>query len=134
MCKMLHFRKWNEKLVRSVRQIAPLDFAPGKSLDALYLPHEQFGECRGTDPRVRTLIFCFFSCFPAEILQANDKLTQALGQYRQVVVSHENGGGGGSATSSADAPGKEHPAAFHNSSAPACHVRVEVGREVLLGE
>ncbi|XP_075574405.1 ADP-ribosylation factor-binding protein GGA2 [Pelecanus crispus] len=40
----------------------------------------------------------------AEILQANDKLTQALGQYRQVVASHENGGGGGSATSSADAP------------------------------
>ncbi|XP_010288938.1 PREDICTED: ADP-ribosylation factor-binding protein GGA2 [Phaethon lepturus] len=40
----------------------------------------------------------------AEILQANDKLTQALGQYRQVAASHENGGGGGSATSSADAP------------------------------
>ncbi|XP_040448146.1 ADP-ribosylation factor-binding protein GGA2 isoform X2 [Falco naumanni] len=40
----------------------------------------------------------------AEILQANDKLTQALGHYRQVVASHENGGGGGSATSSADAP------------------------------
>ncbi|XP_072734102.1 ADP-ribosylation factor-binding protein GGA2 [Ciconia boyciana] len=40
----------------------------------------------------------------AEILQANDKLTQALGQYRQVVASHENGGGGGSATGSADAP------------------------------
>ncbi|NXS90933.1 GGA1 protein, partial [Jacana jacana] len=40
----------------------------------------------------------------AEILQANDKLTQALGQYRQVVASHENGGGEGSATSSADAP------------------------------
>ncbi|KAM7091521.1 ADP-ribosylation factor-binding protein GGA2 [Ciconia maguari] len=40
----------------------------------------------------------------AEILQANDKLTQALGLYRQVVASHENGGGGGSATGSADAP------------------------------
>ncbi|XP_074960652.1 ADP-ribosylation factor-binding protein GGA2 isoform X1 [Phalacrocorax aristotelis] len=40
----------------------------------------------------------------AEILQANDKLTQVLGQYRQVVASHENGGGGDSATSSADAP------------------------------
>ncbi|KAM6352518.1 ADP-ribosylation factor-binding protein GGA2 isoform 2-T2 [Alca torda] len=40
----------------------------------------------------------------AEILQANDKLTQALGQYRQVVASHENGGGGSSATNSADAP------------------------------
>ncbi|NXT93805.1 GGA2 protein, partial [Anhinga rufa] len=40
----------------------------------------------------------------AEILQANDKLTQVLGQYRQVVASHENGGGGSSATSSADAP------------------------------
>ncbi|XP_075292710.1 ADP-ribosylation factor-binding protein GGA2 isoform X2 [Opisthocomus hoazin] len=40
----------------------------------------------------------------AEILQANDKLTQALGQYKQVVASHENGGGGGAATSAADAP------------------------------
>ncbi|KAM6299386.1 ADP-ribosylation factor-binding protein GGA2 [Aegotheles albertisi] len=40
----------------------------------------------------------------AEILQANDKLTQALGQYRQVVASHENGDEGGSATSSSDAP------------------------------
>nr|XP_010305445.1 PREDICTED: ADP-ribosylation factor-binding protein GGA2 [Balearica regulorum gibbericeps] len=40
----------------------------------------------------------------AEILQANDRLTQALRQYRQVVASHENGGGGGSVTSSADAP------------------------------
>uniref|UniRef100_A0A8C3KCF1 Golgi associated, gamma adaptin ear containing, ARF binding protein 2 n=1 Tax=Calidris pygmaea TaxID=425635 RepID=A0A8C3KCF1_9CHAR len=55
----------------------------------------------------------------AEILQANDKLTQALGQYRQIVASHENGCGEDSATSSADAPGKEHPAAFYNSSAPA---------------
>uniref|UniRef100_A0A8C4UUC3 Golgi associated, gamma adaptin ear containing, ARF binding protein 2 n=1 Tax=Falco tinnunculus TaxID=100819 RepID=A0A8C4UUC3_FALTI len=60
----------------------------------------------------------------AEILQANDKLTQALGHYRQVVASHENGGGGGSATSSADAPGKEHPAAFHNSSASVCPVGI----------
>uniref|UniRef100_A0A8B9MA64 Golgi associated, gamma adaptin ear containing, ARF binding protein 2 n=1 Tax=Accipiter nisus TaxID=211598 RepID=A0A8B9MA64_9AVES len=58
----------------------------------------------------------------AEILQANDKLTQVLGQYRQVVARHENGDGGGSATSSADAAGKEHPAAFHDSSAPARHV------------
>ncbi|XP_010000889.1 PREDICTED: ADP-ribosylation factor-binding protein GGA2 [Chaetura pelagica] len=40
----------------------------------------------------------------AEILQANDKLTQVLRQYRQVVASPEGGGGGGSATSSADAP------------------------------
>ncbi|NWI70808.1 GGA1 protein, partial [Todus mexicanus] len=40
----------------------------------------------------------------AEILQANDKLTQALGQYRQAVASHGNGGGGGSGASSADAP------------------------------
>ncbi|KAM9222928.1 ADP-ribosylation factor-binding protein GGA2 [Leptosomus discolor] len=40
----------------------------------------------------------------AEIFQANDKLTQALAQYRQAVASHENGGGGGSATGSADAP------------------------------
>lgn len=122
VCKMLHFRKWNEKLGRILRQIAPLGFAPGKSLDALYLSYKQFGEYRGTDPPVRTLIFWFFSCFPAEILQANDKLTQALGRYRQVVASHENGGGGGSATSSADAAGKEHPAEFHDSSAPACHV------------
>lgn len=72
------------------------------------------------------LIFCLFSCFPAEILQANDKLSQALGQYRQVVASQENGGGGGSATSSADAPGKGHPAVFHNRSAPARHVWVEM--------
>ncbi|XP_035759444.1 ADP-ribosylation factor-binding protein GGA2 isoform X2 [Egretta garzetta] len=40
----------------------------------------------------------------AEILQANDKLSQVLGQYRQGVASQENGGGGGSATSSADVP------------------------------
>ncbi|XP_050173195.1 ADP-ribosylation factor-binding protein GGA2 isoform X2 [Myiozetetes cayanensis] len=33
----------------------------------------------------------------AEILQANDKLTRALGQYRQVVSHQENGDGGGSA-------------------------------------
>uniref|UniRef100_A0A8C0ASN5 Golgi associated, gamma adaptin ear containing, ARF binding protein 2 n=1 Tax=Buteo japonicus TaxID=224669 RepID=A0A8C0ASN5_9AVES len=57
----------------------------------------------------------------AEILQANDKLTQVLGQYRQVVARHENGDRGGSATSSADAAGKEHPAAFHDISAPAHH-------------
>ncbi|XP_041893533.1 ADP-ribosylation factor-binding protein GGA2 [Corvus kubaryi] len=40
----------------------------------------------------------------AEILQANDKLSQALGQYRQVVASQENGDGVGSAASSAHAP------------------------------
>ncbi|XP_008937140.1 PREDICTED: ADP-ribosylation factor-binding protein GGA2, partial [Merops nubicus] len=40
----------------------------------------------------------------AEILQANDKLSQALAQCRQVVASHENGAGGGSGTSSADGP------------------------------
>ncbi|NXC20598.1 GGA1 protein, partial [Corythaeola cristata] len=40
----------------------------------------------------------------AEILQANDKLSLALGQCRQVVASLENGGGGASATSSAEAP------------------------------
>lgn len=34
VCKVLPFRKWNEKLVRSLGQIAPLGFAPGKSLDA----------------------------------------------------------------------------------------------------
>uniref|UniRef100_A0A8B9FIF4 Golgi associated, gamma adaptin ear containing, ARF binding protein 2 n=1 Tax=Amazona collaria TaxID=241587 RepID=A0A8B9FIF4_9PSIT len=43
----------------------------------------------------------------AEILQANDKLIQALRQYRQVVASHEDGAGGGPVTSSVDAPGKE---------------------------
>lgn len=56
---------------------------------------------------VRTLIVCFSSCFPAEILQANDKLIQALRQYRQVVASREDGAGGGPVTSSVDAPGKE---------------------------
>uniref|UniRef100_A0A8B9PDQ3 Golgi associated, gamma adaptin ear containing, ARF binding protein 2 n=1 Tax=Apteryx owenii TaxID=8824 RepID=A0A8B9PDQ3_APTOW len=50
----------------------------------------------------------------AEILQANDKLTQALGQYRQIVASHEDSGGG-SVASSTDAPGKENPATFHDS-------------------
>ncbi|XP_064376062.1 ADP-ribosylation factor-binding protein GGA2 isoform X3 [Dromaius novaehollandiae] len=40
----------------------------------------------------------------AEILQANDKLTQALGQYKQIVASHEDSGGG-SVASSTDAPG-----------------------------
>ncbi|XP_067162431.1 ADP-ribosylation factor-binding protein GGA2 isoform X2 [Apteryx mantelli] len=44
----------------------------------------------------------------AEILQANDKLTQALGQYRQTVASHE-GSGGGSVASSTDAPACQTP-------------------------
>ncbi|XP_069725999.1 ADP-ribosylation factor-binding protein GGA2 [Phaenicophaeus curvirostris] len=39
----------------------------------------------------------------AVILQANDRLTQALGRYRQVITSNENGSGGGSATGSTDA-------------------------------
>ncbi|XP_010150663.1 PREDICTED: ADP-ribosylation factor-binding protein GGA2, partial [Eurypyga helias] len=38
----------------------------------------------------------------AEILEANDRLTRALGQCRQVVASCESGGGGCSATGSAD--------------------------------
>nr|XP_054499663.1 ADP-ribosylation factor-binding protein GGA2 [Agelaius phoeniceus] len=40
----------------------------------------------------------------AEVLQANDKLSWALGQYRQVVASQEDGDGAGSAASSARAP------------------------------
>ncbi|KAI6076641.1 ADP-ribosylation factor-binding protein GGA2 [Aix galericulata] len=40
----------------------------------------------------------------AEILQANDKLTQALGRCRQVVASLEDDGGGGSVTGLSDAP------------------------------
>ena len=42
----------------------------------------------------------------AELLQANDRLTQALGRYRQTVGSHEGSGEGCSASSSSDAPGK----------------------------
>ncbi|XP_068765260.1 ADP-ribosylation factor-binding protein GGA2 isoform X2 [Struthio camelus] len=44
----------------------------------------------------------------AEILQANDKLTQALGQYKQISASHEDNGGG-SATSSTGAPACQTP-------------------------
>ncbi|XP_064376061.1 ADP-ribosylation factor-binding protein GGA2 isoform X2 [Dromaius novaehollandiae] len=44
----------------------------------------------------------------AEILQANDKLTQALGQYKQIVASHEDSGGG-SVASSTDAPACQTP-------------------------
>lgn len=62
-------------------------------------------------------VFLCFSSFPAEILQANDKLTQALGRCRQVVASLEDDGGGGSVTGLSDAPGKEDAAVFHNSSA-----------------
>uniref|UniRef100_A0A8C3L677 Golgi associated, gamma adaptin ear containing, ARF binding protein 2 n=1 Tax=Chrysolophus pictus TaxID=9089 RepID=A0A8C3L677_CHRPC len=43
----------------------------------------------------------------AELLQANDRLTQVLGRYRQTVGSQEDGGGGCSASSSSDALGKE---------------------------
>lgn len=75
-----------------------------------------------TGPRGRAPAFCLLSLFPAEILQANDKLSQALRHYRQVVVSHENSGGGVSGASSTDAAGKEHPAASHDSSAPARHL------------
>ncbi|XP_039934619.1 ADP-ribosylation factor-binding protein GGA2 [Hirundo rustica] len=39
----------------------------------------------------------------AEVLQANDKLSRALGQYRQVVASQENGDGAAPAASSAPA-------------------------------
>uniref|UniRef100_A0A8C0HHN3 Golgi associated, gamma adaptin ear containing, ARF binding protein 2 n=1 Tax=Chelonoidis abingdonii TaxID=106734 RepID=A0A8C0HHN3_CHEAB len=44
----------------------------------------------------------------AEILQANDKLTQALGLYRQVVVGHDQGRRS-SVTSSTDASGRKDP-------------------------
>lgn len=47
------------------------------------------------------------SGFPAEVLQASDKLSRALGQYRQVVAIQENGDGAGPAASSA--PGEKHP-------------------------
>ncbi|XP_059340619.1 ADP-ribosylation factor-binding protein GGA2 [Ammospiza nelsoni] len=40
----------------------------------------------------------------AEVLQANDQLSWALGQYRQAVASQEDGDGAGSAASSACAP------------------------------
>ncbi|KAF2985607.1 hypothetical protein EK904_005117 [Melospiza melodia maxima] len=40
----------------------------------------------------------------AEVLQANDQLSWALGQYRQAVASQEDGDGAGSAASSARAP------------------------------
>lgn len=57
-----------------------------------------------------------FSCLTAEVLQASDELAQALRRCRQLVASQEDdGGGGASATSSADAPGQEHPAAFCSS-------------------
>ncbi|XP_042720579.1 ADP-ribosylation factor-binding protein GGA2 isoform X3 [Lagopus leucura] len=45
----------------------------------------------------------------AELLQANDKLTQVLGRYRQTVGSHEDSGGGCSASSSSDAPAHRTP-------------------------
>lgn len=45
----------------------------------------------------------------AELLQANDRLTQALGRYRQTVGSHEGGGEGCSASSSSDAPAHRTP-------------------------
>ncbi|XP_033921496.1 ADP-ribosylation factor-binding protein GGA2 isoform X1 [Melopsittacus undulatus] len=45
----------------------------------------------------------------AEILQANDKLIQALRQYRQVVASREDGVGGGPVTSSVNAPAHQPP-------------------------
>uniref|UniRef100_A0A8C3QAX1 Uncharacterized protein n=1 Tax=Geospiza parvula TaxID=87175 RepID=A0A8C3QAX1_GEOPR len=54
----------------------------------------------------------------AEVLQANDKLSWALGQYRQVVASHEDGDGAGSAASSAHAPGEKPP----KQLCPACQV------------
>ncbi|XP_040539232.1 ADP-ribosylation factor-binding protein GGA2 isoform X2 [Gallus gallus] len=45
----------------------------------------------------------------AELLQANDRLTQALGRYRQTVGSHEGSGEGCSASSSSDAPAHRTP-------------------------
>ncbi|XP_031462861.1 ADP-ribosylation factor-binding protein GGA2 [Phasianus colchicus] len=45
----------------------------------------------------------------AELLQANDRLTQVLGRYRQTVGSQEDGGGGCSASSSSDAPAHRTP-------------------------
>ncbi|XP_062443915.1 ADP-ribosylation factor-binding protein GGA2 [Rhea pennata] len=44
----------------------------------------------------------------AEMLQANDKLTQALGQYKRIVASHEDSGGGSGANST-DAPACQIP-------------------------
>lgn len=76
----------------------------------LSLPYKQFGEHCGTVLTFPLEHECFVSSlFPAEILQANDNLSRALGQYRQVVVSQENGDGAGSAASSAHAPGEKHP-------------------------
>ncbi|OXB81851.1 UNVERIFIED_CONTAM: hypothetical protein H355_015048 [Colinus virginianus] len=43
----------------------------------------------------------------AELLQANDRLVQALGRYRKTVGSAEGDGEGCSASSSSEAPGKE---------------------------
>ncbi|XP_032303469.1 ADP-ribosylation factor-binding protein GGA2 isoform X2 [Coturnix japonica] len=40
----------------------------------------------------------------AELLKANDRLTQVLGRYRQTVGSHEDGGGECSASSTSDTP------------------------------
>ncbi|XP_063027504.1 ADP-ribosylation factor-binding protein GGA2 [Melospiza melodia melodia] len=60
--------------------------------------------------RLRPLLFCLASeAVPdeealAEVLQANDQLSWALGQYRQAVASQEDGDGAGSAASSARAP------------------------------
>ncbi|XP_072204965.1 ADP-ribosylation factor-binding protein GGA2 isoform X2 [Excalfactoria chinensis] len=45
----------------------------------------------------------------AELLKANDRLTQVLGRYRQTVGSHEDGGGECSASSSSDTPAHRTP-------------------------
>ncbi|XP_009090267.3 ADP-ribosylation factor-binding protein GGA2 isoform X1 [Serinus canaria] len=79
------------------RELSPAD---QESLQAL------FQRCE----RLRPLLFRLASeAVPdeealAEVLQANDKLSRVLGQYRQVVASQEDGDGGGSAASSARAP------------------------------
>uniref|UniRef100_G3UV81 Golgi associated, gamma adaptin ear containing, ARF binding protein 2 n=1 Tax=Meleagris gallopavo TaxID=9103 RepID=G3UV81_MELGA len=71
----------------------------------------------------------------AELLQANDRLTQVLGRYRQTVGSHEDGGGGCSASSSSDAPAHWTPprrmknntsASRHSSTTSACLLEEEL--------
>uniref|UniRef100_A0A8C2TF17 Golgi associated, gamma adaptin ear containing, ARF binding protein 2 n=1 Tax=Coturnix japonica TaxID=93934 RepID=A0A8C2TF17_COTJA len=53
----------------------------------------------------------------AELLKANDRLTQVLGRYRQTVGSHEDGGGECSASSTSDTPGKEPHSVKYKSQA-----------------
>lgn len=53
-------------------------------------------------------MFCVCSAFPADILQASDQLSQALGQCRQAVARQDSGDGAASAASSAHAPGEQY--------------------------